>query len=209
MKVSLITSGFPNGFTEDFTDCVKKYYRGGLFVFIASDFNQHEKTDRYVNLFVSMFEKAGIVFDEVFIVDGRISKTEAKKCISKADIVWLSGGDTLKQINSIKENDIIPELIKREGLTIGMSAGSINMADEVVLARDIRENIEETQIYSGIGLVDISIEPHINEADKEHLYDVVEASRNKTIYGLPDNSFIEIADGQISFHGEYIKYLKK
>jgi len=56
MKVSFLTSGFPNGFTDDFIERLKKYYnKKGLLAFIASDFAGYSKTDRYVDLFVSMF----------------------------------------------------------------------------------------------------------------------------------------------------------
>ena len=49
MKVSLLTSGFPNGFTDDFIQCIKDYYdNDGSIVFIASDFAGSLKTYKYV-----------------------------------------------------------------------------------------------------------------------------------------------------------------
>ncbi len=106
----------------------------------------------------------------------------------------------------LKEYNLIPVLKNREGLTIGMSAGSINMAKRVVLAKDINDNVPELAIYDGIGLVDINIEPHLDSASEEHMKDVYEASQFTTIYGLYDNAFIKIVDDKMDIYGIYFKY---
>ncbi|WP_456278827.1 Type 1 glutamine amidotransferase-like domain-containing protein [Bacillus sp. AK128] len=210
MKVSILTSGFPNGFTDDFVNCIKENYSNdGSFLFIASDFSGHSKTDRYSDAILNMFKDKGIVFNEFLIIDDRITTEKAVQCIKKADVIWLSGGDTLKQIAYLKEYNLIPFLQRREGVTIGMSAGSINMAKRVVLARDINNNIPELGIYDGIGLVDINIEPHLNSAIEEHIEEIHEASQFATIYGLYDNSFIKIVDNKIEMFGDCYKFEDK
>jgi peptidase E len=207
MKVSILTSGFPNGFTKDFIQCIKEYYyNNGSFVLIASDFTGHSKTVRHLNGFLSMFRENGIVFDEVHIIDDRITKEKALQYIQEAAIIWISGGDTLKQIAYLKEFNLIPALQNREGITIGMSAGSINMAKRVVLAKDINDNIPELSIYDGIGLVDINIEPHLDSASEKHMKEVYEASQYATIYGIYDNTFIKIVNDKIDIYGVYFKY---
>lgn len=207
MKVSILTSGFPNGFTNDFIQCVKGYYnKNDSFLFIASDFSGHSKTDKYTNEFLNMFKNNGIVFDKVHVIDDRITKEKAAKYIKEADIIWLAGGDTLKQIVNLKEYNLIPVLQNKEGLIIGMSAGSINMAKKVVLAKDINDNNPKLAIYDGIGLVNINIEPHLDSASEEHMKDIYEASQFTTIYGLYDNSFIKIVDGKMDIYGIYFKY---
>jgi len=209
LQISLLTSGFPNGFTNEFIKCIKKYYKNnGAFVYIASDFSGHIKTDKYSMTFVKMFQDDDIKFKTVNIIDDRATKQQAIEYINQADIVWLSGGNTLKQISYINEYNLIPALQNRKGITIGMSAGSINMAKRVVLARDIKDDILELKIYDGIGLVDINIEPHIDGAKKEHLEDIRKASKEATIYGLFDNSFIKIINNEVEYIGEYIKYEK-
>lgn len=195
MKVSILTSGFPNGFTNDFIQCVKDYYHNnGSFVLIASDFVGHSKIDRHTDVFLNMFRDNGIVFNEVHIIDDRTTKEKALQYIEKADIIWISGGDTLKQIAYLKKYNLIPVLESREGITICMSAGSINMAKRVVLAKSIDDNISELSIYEGIGLVDINIEPHLDSASEEHMNEIYEASHYTTIYGIYDNTFIKIVN---------------
>lgn len=207
MNVSLLTSGFTDGFTDDFISCVKEYYHNnGSFVFIASDFTAHSKTDRHLDVFLNMFGDSGIVFNEVHIIDDRITREKASQYIEKADITWIAGGDTLKQIAYLKEYNLIPALQSREGITIGMSAGSINMAKRVVLAKDIHDNVPELSIYDGIGLVDINIEPHLDSASEDHMRDIYEASQYSAIYGIYDNTFIKITNGTMDIYGTYFKY---
>lgn len=40
MNISFLTSGFPNGITDDFIMCIKEYYdNNGIFTFIALTLN--------------------------------------------------------------------------------------------------------------------------------------------------------------------------
>lgn len=209
MKVSFLTSGFPDGFTDDFIKCIKEYYfNDGSIVFVASDFTSHSRTDKHVKIFLDMFKNNNIILNEFHVVDDRITQKESLQYIEKADIIWLSGGDTLKQIEYLKEYNLISCLQNRDGITIGMSAGSINMAKKVVLARDMEDNIPELSIYDGIGLVDINIEPHLDSSSENHLNEILEATQFSTIYGLNDNSFIKIVDNNISIYG-YCSIFKK
>lgn len=207
MSISFLTSGFPNGFTDEFIKCIKYFYNNnGSFTFIASDFEQHLKTDKYIEIFLKMFESKGIVFNKSYIIDSRTTSQKAIQYIDKSDIVWISGGDTLKQIRNLKEYNLIPSLQNRNGITIGMSAGSINMAKKVVLAKDVNDNIPELSIYSGIGLVDINVEPHLDSASEEHMKEIYEASHHTVIYGICDNSFIKIVNESIEIYVTYFKY---
>lgn len=209
MRVSILTSGFPNGFPEDFINCIKEYYHNnGSILFIASDFTAHSKTDKYLGEFLKLFRENGVIFNEVNTIDDRIAKEKAIEYIEKSEVIWLSGGNTLKQIVDIKEYNLIEALQKREGITIGMSAGSINMAKRVVLARDINDNIPDLSIYDGIGLVDINVEPHLDSASEEHMKEICEASQHATIYGIYDNSFIKIVDDNMEICGVCFKYEK-
>jgi len=209
MRVSVLTSGFPNGFSKEFINCIKEYYHNnGSILFIASDFTAHSKTDKYLREFLKMFRENGVIFNKVNTIDDRITKEKAIEYIEKSEVIWLSGGNTLKQIEHIKEYNLIEALQKREGITIGMSAGSINMAKRVVLARDIKDNIPDLSIYDGIGLVDINVEPHLDSASEDHIKEICEASQYATIYGIYDNSFIKIVENEMEICGVCFKYEK-
>lgn len=204
MKVNIVTSGFPHGFTDDFITEVDRYLSSRkLFVFIASDFRIHSKTKLYHDRFLRMFREKGIVFDQSCIIDCEIQPEQAAECIHRADVVWLAGGPTLKQIAHLREYGLIEALQRRDGMTIGMSAGSINMARRVVYARDVREDVYETAVYEGIGLVDFNIEPHLNEAGPDHLEDIRQAAQIAPIHGLHDDAFILELGGTMRIYGKY------
>ncbi|MDR1630702.1 MAG: Type 1 glutamine amidotransferase-like domain-containing protein [Oscillospiraceae bacterium] len=204
MKISFVTSGFPNGFTEEFATEIKKHLvQQGHFVFVASDFQAHDKTVWYCNHFLDAFKQKGIVFEAAQVIDFEITPEAAKEHIQKADIVWLAGGPVLTQIAHIKEYDLIGALRGRDGITIGMSAGSINMARRVVLARDLNDNVPDLSVYEGIGLVDFNIEPHFNTAAPQHIEDIQEAAALVPIYALHDEAFVKDIDGNHTFFGQY------
>lgn len=207
MSVNILVSGFPNGFTEEFTRQVKAHIpaRASL-AFVASDFYAHERTVQYMAHFVEQFARAGITFSDAAAVDFRLTAAEAQRVVREASVVWLAGGRTLRQMAHIRRHGLILALREREGLTIGMSAGAINMARRVVLARDPDDGISELSVYDGIGLVALNVEPHLNEAGAAHLDDIAQAARLAPIYGLPDESFIVCTEDGNAFFGPYTRF---
>lgn len=107
--VKILTSGFPNGFPDDFNKQLKTYISTGAnFAFVASEFdNMYEKTDWYCNHFVRMFSDCGITFSSVKIIDGRMSKEIAQDIARNADVLWLAGGDTPKQFAYLESYGMI------------------------------------------------------------------------------------------------------
>lgn len=182
---------------------VKDAKKATKILFIASSFDKYEDTDKYVNIINNWFTSIGIEFKEIGVIDNRISKEESINLINNTDIVLLMGGDTLKQIKSIKEYNLIESLNNREGITIGISAGSINMAKHVVLAKDESDNIPATVCYEGIGLTNVNIEPHFDFINIEHNRDIFEASSHGKIVCLPNSSFIRIEDNKEEYYGSY------
>ena len=211
MAICFLTSAFNNGFTPAFERVLKKYLPAdtadaGNFVFIASDFDDPHGNLHWAEEIRGNFGEIGVVFSGFHIVDHTVSPTQAEKYIRNAQIIWLSGGDTLRQIVSFEEYHLREQLMGFDGIIIGMSAGSINMADRVVLARNIYDNAPEMAIYQGLGLVQINIEPHLDPLNVEHLDDILEASVHAPIYGLFDDSFI-LDDGQhTTIYGPYCLY---
>ena len=200
MKTKILTSGFPNGFTSDFNDILVKFVdRKGRFTLIASDFeNNHEKTDRYCKQWLRFFNDCGIDFKHSCVVDCRMTPEIAKKAVTSADVLWLSGGNTLAQMKSIESYGLLPALRERDGVTIGMSAGSINMAKTAIYI-PYREQ-PKLEIYQAIGLVDISIEPHYGS--RSLLNEMLHITNEYPLYGLSDESFIVINDDDVSYSGD-------
>lgn len=200
MGTYILTSMFPNGFHAQAAEIFRqKISKRNKFAFVASEFeNLHEKTEKYFHVFLEMFEDAGIRFEEAYVVDGRMSADEAAKAIAEADVVWLSGGDTPTQFGYFQKYGLIKALNEYDGVIIGMSAGSINMAKTAICTLSCGHYKQE--IYNGLGCVDISVEPHFV---RENVSDELLAlSEEYTIYGLCDDGLIVCSGESVEFYGE-------
>lgn len=172
------------------------------FAFVASEFEKdHGTTDCYFHLFLNMLEESGIHFENSYVVDGRMDAAEARKAVSKADVVWLAGGDTPVQYAYLVKYGLDDDIRKHPGLIIGMSAGSINLGKTAICTLTCRHN--ELEIYNALGCVDISVEPHF---DHQNVTDeLMQLSKEYTIYGLCDDSVIVCSDEKKEFYGEVYK----
>lgn len=203
MSTYILTSMFPNGFDGITAEVFRqKINRRDKFAFVASEFDKmHEKTDYYFHFFLNMFEAVGIHFENSYVVDGRMSAGEAQKAVAEADVVWLSGGDTPTQFRYLQKYGLNTVIRQFDGVVIGMSAGSINLAKTAICTLNCGHSKQE--IYEGLGCVDISVEPHyIRSKVSEELIDL---SRQYTIYGLCDDSIIVCSGETIDFYGEIYK----
>lgn len=211
MKINYLLSGMDKelGFTSEHAKYLKQDIKdNSVITFIASTFSDIEKTDKYYNIMLNWFKNINITFKESYLIDSRVEPKESKEIIDKSDIVFIMGGDTLLQIKTLNEYNIISNLKNREGITIGISAGSINMAQDVALARDIDDNVPEHSFYKGIGLVDINIEPHFDLNNLKHNLDIIEISNDNKIVCLPDESFIRIINDNMEIIGDYYIFHK-
>ena len=203
MSTYVLTSMFNNGFNPQAAEVFrKKINKRNKFAFVASEFEKiHEKTDKYFHFFLNMFEEADIHFEEAYVIDGRMSADEAQKRLAEADVIWLSGGDTPTQFRYFQEYGLDTVIKQHDGIIIGMSAGSINMAKTSICTLSCGHFKQE--IYNGLACVDISVEPHFirNEVSDE----LIDLSKKYTIYGLCDESFIVCSGETIEFYGEIYK----
>lgn len=204
MSTYILTSMFANGFGGNVAELLnQKIIKRNKFAFVASEFEKiHEKTDGYCRFFLSMFEAIGIHFDEICTVDGRMTVEEARKTVAEADVVWLAGGDTPTQFNYLKKYGLDMIIKSHEGVIIGMSAGSINMAETAICTLSCGHHKQE--IYSGIGCVDVSVEPHFDRSKVSD--ELLELSKKHLIYGLCDESVIVCSDGKYEFIGEIYRF---
>lgn len=191
-------------FEKDFIEELKKELNdNNILCFIPTDFADIEKNKERCVKMSGWFEQEGIVFKKKNIIDYSVNEKEAENMIKESNLIFLNGGDTLKQIEGINKLNIANTIKNKGQNVVGMSAGAINLAKRVVVARDIEDNIPETQVYKGIGLSDINIEPHCDFEDNNHWNDLLEASKINKIYCMVDNCSIIIKDNKIKYFGNY------
>jgi len=194
MKIYYLLSG--NDKEKGFYDSVIKYFQKDIkdnstITFIASSFNNYEKNDLYYNNMIKFFNDINIKFKEIYLIDTRITKEEAKELIKSSDIVYIMGGDPYSEMESINSYNLIEVLKKFEGIIIGVSAGSINMNTNICYV-DENNNIKE---YKGIGLTDYNIAPHLDFNNIDYLKEIFRVSKIIKTIALPNESFIRVENG--------------
>lgn len=190
------------GFNEIQREYLKKDIKNNdTIVFIATTFDDYEKNDLYYNNLIKYFKNIDITFNKAYLIDNRVDKDLAKDYILKSNIIFLMGGDTKKQIDSVKEYDLFEILKSKEGIILGVSAGSMNQSSRVVYKNDYNNYVIED--YEGLGYIDINIYPHLDFNNIDYLKEVFEVSNYTKTVALPNDSFIRIENNNIDFVGEY------
>lgn len=190
------------GFNEIQREYLKKDIKNNdTIVFIATTFDDYEKNDLYYNNLIKHFKNIDITFNKAYLIDNRVDKDLAKDYILKSNIIFLMGGDTKKQIDSVKEYDLFEILKSKEGIIFGVSAGSMNQSSRVVYKNDYNNYVIED--YEGLGYIDINIYPHLDFNNIDYLKEVFEVSNYTKTVALPNDSFIRIENNNIDFVGEY------
>lgn len=205
MSGSFKTNEIPNKIINFLNRNIKKI---DSISFVTSTFDNYEKNDYYVEKMINSFEEKNIKFQNTYIIDSRLTESEMKNNINSSDIVFILGGNTLKQMEYINKYNLKNAIKNEKHILIGVSAGAINMAKKVVLAKDLSDDIPSLSIYEGIGVSDYNIEPHCDFNDNIHFEDLIEASFYTNLIVMNDNCFIIINDKNRKIYGEYF-YLKK
>lgn len=121
--------------------------------------------------------------------------------IRKADIIYISGGDTIKLINEIKEFNLEKELenaIENDCVVAGISAGGILLSKEGYSdSLKIRNESDKYTFIKGLNYTDILFCPHYNIVEKKNELKGDIINTNNRVYSLEDNTALEIINNKI------------
>ena len=193
-----------NGLVKQLKQYLKGYKK---IVYIAADSKDREKVISYSKLLFEALKLSGIEFENYYVIDDT-TKENAQEYIENADLIFLSGGDTYIEMQFFNEINLKELLALFNGVIIGQSAGSINMATDVFNSPEEQENSEPIY-FGGLGLTDINTEPHFvldaNGFDDNELYQrnyILAESFKRKIYALCDTSHILIDNNEEIMYGE-------
>lgn len=184
-----------NGFVDRLRDILPPNPRA---LFVASDPSHRDRTCSWGADTAYAFAEAGMAFSSYHILDG-YNMEEAGNLIEISDLILLAGGHVPTQNAFFREAGLRELLYGFEGTVIGISAGSMNMADlAYVQPEEPGESTPDFVRFSpGLGLTDVNILPHYqkvkdNILDGLRLYeDITFAdSMGHTFFALPDGSYI-------------------
>lgn len=169
----------------------------GLYIGTASHdfmpaFNTFRKT------YTSVFDiKADcLLLENVETSDERIDEK-----LSKADFIYVSGGDTLYMLKKWKERGLIEKLLsayERGVILTGRSAGAICWFETMYTDSEIMNGqSEEYKLYEGIGRLKGICSPHFNLREKDLTKTVIDNDL-QSVYAIEDNSAIEFVNETFS-----------
>ncbi|MBA2176222.1 Type 1 glutamine amidotransferase-like domain-containing protein [Halobacillus locisalis] len=138
-------------------------------VMISANPSSYEEEDGATEQ--SWLDQAGILFDEYHLINNHVLKEDAQTLIQEASVIFLLGGDPLKQIAFLKEYELSEWIKKSNAVVMGASAGAINMSVKGFGSESSGFKVEHSSVYDGIGLDDFSVLAHF---DLENNMDLVQ-----------------------------------
>lgn len=207
MKKILMLSGPDKTkyFSEEITNCIKENVDNPInMVVIPTDPDNFSKNDRHFNgnentigvvkTFKKIFPKLNLV-----LLDSKINVHDGINLLKQADIIYLLGGNPFKQLDYLRQTKY-DEIVKNSNaLIIGVSAGTMNLAIKSYYSKD--DDYPESVIYNGLGIVDVTIDPHFDINNVEQLNEIKINSKKIKIIGLPNELAIVISDDKLKYIG--------
>ena len=180
-------------------------------LFVASDPDDAEFTERVAEEMAEAFRLAGLEFSQLTTLDRR-TQDEAADLIADSDFIIFSGGHVPTQNVFFLEIGLRELLEGYEGVLMGISAGTMNCADRVYLQPEEEgESAPDFVRFSdGLGITDINVLPHYQQV-KDHMLDgkrlfediTYADSMGEIFFALVDGSYLLIEDnGEVTLFGE-------
>lgn len=166
-------------------------------LFVCSDPDDHEGTCRFAAETTGAFCEAGIAFSSYQVLDWS-NAGRAYSLVQHSDFIVLSGGHVPTQNAFFRKIRLRHILRHFHGTVMGISAGSMNMADIVYAQPEAPgESDPDFEIFlPGLGLTGVNILPHCQKAmhymlDGQRLYEDITypQSMGQTFFALPDGSY--------------------
>lgn len=165
-------------------------------LFICSDPNSYDLTDKFAEEMKTCFFNSGFKFKNFKVLDNRNAK-EKSELISEAEVVILAGGHVPTQNIFFQQINLKNELKTANKIIIGFSAGSMNCSEEVYAQPELQgESLDPNykRFLKGLGITKSQILPHYNLIKNEYL----DGKRLFEEITYPDSfgrSFITLNDG--------------
>jgi len=110
----------------------------------------------------SWLNQAGIIFDEYHLINYCVQKEDAQTLIQNASVIFLLGGDTIKQNGFLMEYELSDWIKKSKAVVMGASAGAINMSAKWLCSKNFGYKVEISSVFDGIGLDDFCVLSHFD-----------------------------------------------
>lgn len=161
--------------------------------------NDKKLLAKYRGFLTSYFKEIGA--KDVNFISESNSRQDIKRNFNNSGTIYLPGGNTETLLQNVKEKELVSLVKSFEGVIIGNSAGALVLCKDVVLTKD--EDVKETKVLDGVGLVDFGIDVHY---DNSHDEELLELCNKRKIYGIPERSVVMINNGKLDFKGKIYEF---
>ena len=129
-------------------------------VAIVTTAAEGKSENKYSQLAKKQFSEMG--FLRIDFID---LETEPGKDFAEYDVIYVCGGNTFKLLKFARESNFkasIESLLKRNGVYIGVSAGSIIVGPSIEIAGEVAADKNEVGLedFTGFGITNFIILPH-------------------------------------------------
>lgn len=182
-------------------------------VFVSSNPDVPSYGDHCTVCMAQAFEEVGFEFVAFDCLDRR-NINEAQKLINASDWIILGGGHVPTMNAFLNEVGFADMLADYDGLIMGISAGSMNMA-RVVYSQpeEPGEAIDPNykRFLPGLGITDVQILPHYymckdGEVDGFLIYEELampDSRKGYRFYVFPDGTYLLGKNGKETIYGEF------
>ena len=169
-------------------------------LFICSDPDTPELTDRFGQEMAAAFQEAKLPFKEFTTLDRR-NDQDAQALIWESDLIILAGGHVPTQNAYFQEIGLAELLENYQGVLMGISAGTMNCADTVYMQPEEpgESDPDFVRFAPGLGFTGLNVLPHYQQV-KDYTLDGLRLFEDVTYADSMGNQFLALVDGSYIFN---------
>lgn len=195
MKLLLTSSGISNKYiAEALHDLVKKPANEAKVGFIPIAANAEDgNKDWVVNQILQLWRYG---YNWIDIIDPTAKGVDWQERLSHVDIVYLTGGNTFHLLDEVRKTGFDKWLLKnlKRKVYVGGSASTILLTPSIAIAsvEPGDPNLPNLKDFTGLGLVDYEISPHVPNAVSYEATEKYAAGIKNVLYALDDDMAIKV-----------------
>ena len=200
-----------NGFYKinNFEKNIKKIWKDkSKVLYITAEPNDQDLNNSIIDLFKKELQISKLSFETIDLCDGANNNQK----LEEYDVIILGGGHVPTQNKFFEKINLVERMKSFEGIIIGISAGTMNSADNVYAIPELDgEAVDPNykRFLKGLNLTKFQILPHYYSVKDEKLdgfrifEDIsYEDSVGRCFYVLPDGSYIYQTKDECYLYGE-------
>lgn len=163
-------------------------------VAIVTTAAEEKENNKYAQLTKKQFSKMG--FLRIDFID---IETDPNRDFTEYDIIYVCGGNTFKLLKFAREANFkssIENLLKRNGVYIGVSAGGIIVGPSIEIAGEVAADKNEIGLedLTGLGITNLIVLPHYSPEIEEETR-AFEAKYGVAVERLSNSQTVLIENG--------------